>query len=425
MKSRKPAAFYVPVDLSLSFLPKPLHGAAQYFLNLIHWKTCWWRADPDGFVYLKQKYLTRVIPARSWLTVKHRLVDAGVVVSDLKVAWGAKAEGYRITDPYRQTHRIECADPTINKKIWKLADDNDRYLLPVHRWLRDKLSLLKFDMAKATVFLATAKPRKRGFSVKDYRRQRKNYCQLIADGEHVLSCDEYGRVHTLITALEKELRSCLTVGGKPLVGLDLANSQPLLLGLLAKQFLASRMCRARTLDREFARDKHPYRHKVGGAQAATLPDDLVRYMQACVAGTFYESLMTDADRAKGKAKFKERFYRVLFGRNRSKNGFPNVLRMRFALKYPTVAKVLHQLKSRNYKQSAYVLQNYEATLFIYRICGRIMEERPRIPLYTIHDCLLTTDEHYDYIRGVMLDEFAKLGVTPQIRKETYDGHQAI
>jgi hypothetical protein len=59
-------------------------------------------------------------------------------------------------------------------------------------------------------------------------------------------------------------------------------------------------------------------------------------------------------------------------------------------------------------------------LFIYRICGRIMRERPRMALLTLHDSLLTSSKaDLDYIVGVILDEFRKLGVTPTLKRKAH------
>jgi hypothetical protein len=48
-----------------------------------------------------------------------------------------------------------------------------------------------------------------------------------------------------------------------------------------------------------------------------------------------------------------------------------------------------------------------------------MVECPDIPLATIHDSFLTTAEHKDYVEAVAMDEFAKLGVTPNFKREIY------
>jgi len=48
----------------------------------------------------------------------------------------------------------------------------------------------------------------------------------------------------------------------------------------------------------------------------------------------------------------------------------------FAARYPDVFAVLRALKRKDYRRSAWTLQNAEATLVIGTICGRLMRERP-------------------------------------------------
>lgn len=44
------------------------------------------------------------------------------------------------------------------------------------------------------------------------------------------------------------------------------------------------------------------------------------------------------------------------------------------------------------------------------ICGRVKNERPRIPLFTILYFLLTTPAHVGYIRDLTPTEFAHFGI---------------
>jgi hypothetical protein len=62
-----------------------------------------------------------------------------------------------------------------------------------------------------------------------------------------------------------------------------------------------------------------------------------------------------------------------------------------------------------------MMQKVEAHFIYDRICCRIETERPQIFLGTIHDALVTTPDQADYVRRVMTDEFAWVGVTPTIR----------
>lgn len=65
------------------------------------------------------------------------------------------------------------------------------------------------------------------------------------------------------------------------------------------------------------------------------------------------------------------------------------------------------------------MQHQESTLFIGRVCRRIKAERPSLPLATVHDSLVTTEEHIGLVTAIALDEFKKLGVIPLFKLEPY------
>ena len=46
-----------------------------------------------------------------------------------------------------------------------------------------------------------------------------------------------------------------------------------------------------------------------------------------------------------------------------------------------------------------------------------MRERPGLFIATIHDSILTTEGDEQYVRQVMLEEFGRLGVSPNVKVE--------
>ena len=54
---------------------------------------------------------------------------------------------------------------------------------------------------------------------------------------------------------------------------------------------------------------------------------------------------------------------------------------------------------------------------IERALERIRAAAPDLFITTIHDSILTEPDAGDYIHNVMLEEFAKLGVSPTVRVE--------
>ena len=195
----------------------------------------------------------------------------------------------------------------------------------------------------------------------------------IADGESFFTVDRFGRVHAPITSLAKQLRTCLLVNNNRLVGIDLANSQPLIAGICAIQFSRSGRCKQRLLNSSFDENVVRYRNHemkyleeyVGGiiqaqgsttaphrpittegnAQAigntgtydnrnlhsAVVNNDLKEYLELCGDGRCYEGLMNATDE---RSDFKQKLYRDVFC---GKNIIRSKLKERFEKRFPTVA----------------------------------------------------------------------------------------
>jgi len=72
----------------------------------------------------------------------------------------------------------------------------------------------------------------------------------------------------------------------------------------------------------------------------------------------------------------------------------------------------------DYRRLAHFAQKIESRFMFGRVVPRLMADRPESFVSTIHDSVLTTAGSGEYVRQVMLDEFAKLGVSPIVRVET-------
>ncbi len=402
--------FYVPVNLAPEIFPKDHRWFVAYFLNLLHWKWLCWQADAKGWIHLKRYYLTRVIPPEIWPAIRDRLVGKGVIDFDRFWTPGKESQGYKLAPEYRQTKRIACKNEALARRIWAVYASESVPLIPVHRWLADKLDLIEFDTASACKIIDTMEPDEdSSTSVEEYRQILTEACTRIANGDYWFSCDRFGRVHMPITSLAKELRCCLTVGGQRLVNLDLANSQPLIAGLLAQQFYRSKKAAVRLRERTFKDKANPYRRRHLQQSDTNLPD-LKRYIKICEEGHLYESLMQNGD---DRDRIKCRFLTAMY----DKNNWRNPLKDRLTCLYPSVAGMLASLKSRDYRHAAHVLQNAEAVIFIHSIADRIRLERPNLPVYTIHDSILTTPKNMDYVRNIIMETFARLGIHPSLRTE--------
>jgi hypothetical protein len=85
--------------------------------------------------------------------------------------------------------------------------------------------------------------------------------------------------------------------------------------------------------------------------------------------------------------------------------------------FPTVMADMREIKRRDYRRLAHFAQRVESAFMFGRVVPRIMRERPDLFISTIHDSILTRAGDAEFVRGVMLDEFARLGVRPQVKVE--------
>jgi hypothetical protein len=407
----KPLAFYVPVNLDPTVIRKGQRQLAAFFLNLLHWRWCCWQADANGWIRLKQEYITRVIPPDVWPALRDRLIGRRIVQH--KDLWtpGKCCMGYRVAPEYRKTKRIECTDPELAERIRQVYASESVPLLPVHRWLLDKLEHLDFDLERAERIISTMEPDADSpMPVDEYRDLLIGTAQRLADRDHRLTCDRFGRVHTVVTRLAKELRCCLRVDGQPLIGLDLGNSQPLIAGVVARQYYRSNMTAMRLRDRVFSDHGRPYHLRTPDR---TEPDpkrpDLEQYIETCEAGRLYESLMGPSD---DRDRAKTRFLTTMYDRNRKGN--------RALSPYPSVEKMLTALKRKDYRHAAHLMQNCEACLFIGTIAERLRAESPDLPVYTIHDSILTVPAGVEHVRATILNVFGRLDIHPTLKTEHYE-----
>ena len=445
--------FYVPVNEQWeTAVRSDLRMTAAYLLNLMHWKWLCWRGDDDGYVPLKTAYLRRFMGQDALTAVRQSLHNGHVIDWDQTYQEGVRCMGYRIRPEFRETHMIHCDDRRLTRRIQRLQAEDEVKLLPVHRWLRERLLMLDFDIDRARSMIDGMLPDEDSpLTVREYRQlifgQLTRLQDQIADETPELTCCRHGRVHTAFTRLPRSLRCCLTVDGQPLQGIDLANSQPLFLGVVANRFFSDRHARVslkkwKPLEKplpygrgttllhppitmseksQVVEIKESYENRLATVFGLELSGDdnkarsngLDEYLNHCQEGALYECLKRpDEDRARLKEAL---FADVLYGRD----NYPSPLRERFRQAYPAIGFMLSELKASEYRRPSWLMQHEESKLFIGGICNRIKVEQPDIPLVTIHDSLLTTPAHVDYVETVARSEFARLGVSPTFHRERY------
>jgi hypothetical protein len=89
--------------------------------------------------------------------------------------------------------------------------------------------------------------------------------------------------------------------------------------------------------------------------------------------------------------------------------------------FPSVSKVLEDYKYGDNRFLAILLQQIESTLILKHIVPRIASERPDLPIFTIHDSVVTLAGDEGYVEQVMREEIMRLtGLKPKFGIERWE-----
>lgn len=88
--------------------------------------------------------------------------------------------------------------------------------------------------------------------------------------------------------------------------------------------------------------------------------------------------------------------------------------------FPNVYKIISMIKLKCHPTLAVILQNLEADLILNQTCKIISEKNPEIPLYTLHDSIITTEENVEFVQNEMISVLSQnLGISPSIKVEEW------
>lgn len=347
----------------------------HYFISLVYEQRMLYKIREE-YVPLKALYLRKVL--RDQKPYRDVLEQLGILGCDHRYVQGQKSFGYKILPPYSE---VKCKEVEFySKSVPNILKKWARERLPntkIHNKLYFYLTQLELDYEKASKEISN-------LTFDDYITRRISISKF-KNKDFFMYSDDYGRIHSNLTNLKSSLRKFLTVSNNKLFSLDISNSQPLLLLLSIPSLLLAIRC---------AR---------GG-----LTGDLDLYRGLVEGGSLYDYLMEMSKRTNEDRKaFKKSFFRdTLFGKRVSKN---------FLELFPTVGNAILEIKRKDYRRLAWMLQRAESSLIINRICGRFIKSYPNAFIATIHDSFLTIEEYTDKLKEIVIDEFKQLQLNPTVK----------
>lgn len=348
------------------------------------------------------------------MAIKEVAIQRGFIECDESYQPGQKSKGYRLTDKYRsmEWHHVAVTDHRLVGAVNKWRNERlSKIRWDVHQYLFDWLQHVEIDFASAIESL----PRDKTFS------QHQVAIKQISQKEFRLSYDDYGRVHTNLTNLLSPLRRFLSYKGRPLVNVDICNSQPLFLGTLfipreSNKEVNPLITMKRDKNNKYNSLSTPLPLCSGKEQdlnSAEVNEDVAKYLDLVQSGEFYEHVISSSGLDINRDDVKDKVFGVMYGRNRHPDEIYGV----FEQEFPTITEFMRQVKKSGHAKLAHMMQREESEFIMKGVCQRLMKEHPELFISTIHDSILTTKGNEDIVVGIMVEEFERLGIQPRLKIE--------
>jgi hypothetical protein len=269
------------------------------------------------------------------------------------------------------------------------------------------------------------------------------------------------RMHTKISLMLSELRNFLQYNGKSnLVYFDISNSQPFHMLAVMKPEFWSKTKQSRKVITLKNMDEHLYKtlsrreeeeYNAILRSLKPVPIDISKPMLSRRTGPndgvkkFYHLIVTGklykfiSDEFKDKLGLedsknplltrdsaKQFFIKTLYSDKNNVHSLSSKFMKVFSEDFPVVVNVINFIKSDSKRDFAYLLQRIESEFIINRIASPLSKSNPNIPLYTIHDGIITTEEFADLLhetfQKVYISEF---GLAPNITRSILKPENAM
>ena len=457
-------SFYNPVGFNpAEVLPPHLHryaDHARFFLHVLYSQRVF-KEVKDEFVPLKAAYLRRFFPSNEvYKQIREALLVSDTITCDgvcyradtstwrnhnERHRWG-KCFGYKLGPTWEGVHheRVTVTTKPLIKSITKINKARETEIVTLPHWhIWACLQDITIDHVSAVqeldALMVDASPEE----IDGYTGQRM-ICDGIHNGDWLWHVCHFGRVYSNVTGLKKSLRQYLRANNHLLVGCDVSNSQPLLVGLLCrlrKQGLSSNNVTKHTQSAQFNHYEldqavlerislsfpQNQEEEGGGGHGDSQYDvvltkssqsgsgDVERYINLCEEGRFYDELMALDDNETGRETFKKQiFTQVFYG----ENFYRGRLTKLFANEFPTVWETIRSIKKEDYKRLSHQMLRMESEIVINRAVRQCALEG--IWVVTIHDCLVSYPEHADSVKQIMIAAFESVGVRPTIKTTAFN-----
>lgn len=425
--------------------------AARWFLSSIYMRRLLRNYDKDTYINLHSRLLGMVMGDMAAVRpVRKALVDHGLVECDYEWSEGYKSLGYRLGPVLRDVtwRRYSSPSKRFSKRVRKFKDHlhDHGVTVPVRQHLINWCRKVTFSSDLGDVLKTLPETPYTDCEWANKRAMASHQVEMIRGGylSFTPACS-YGRFHSNFTSLCGELRRCLTIDGEPLYEVDVTNSQPYFLSMLLLELhlsggncssnlssilfdcsgdhslllnSATDACNDEKNKEEKEREgiekrTQPYVFGLMEMETTPMPPDLREMIKSTTEGKFYERFQRDED-DQTRDDVKKKVFQTIFGETKLMLLTP--LGKVFKSVFPTAFDQMLALKRQ--KGHAWIgqeLQRRESHLIINTVCERLRCDHSQIPIVTVHDSILTTQEHLETVKTLLERAFGKYAIPPRFK----------
>ncbi|MVO08551.1 hypothetical protein GOQ30_05170 [Flavobacterium sp. TP390] len=450
----KKLTLYIPsnldIDEILKVTPPNFKFHRDYFIYLLHLVTDIPSRNKDvEMVYVPFYSALIQRRVRDYRNYLDYMVNNSILIENHQYVVGKSSRSFRFSSKFQTPVKpVFITKPTLIKSILKfikLDDSNNQTDLVINhiddkdldyllKWFNEKL-IVNYKEAKQ--YLEQLYEReKNDFLIGSNAMQRFNSRYLVLlklqRKDFTYSVDSTaGRLHTILTQIKSDLRQFIKYDNKNLVAIDITNSQPYLSTVLFNKKKVEENEIIKTIklyNKSFiTQDKFnslPY-YVSKNAENAYLSENVNQYIEIVKSGQLYEEfgrillmkgIIKDDSPVRNQAK--KIIFSAIFSPNQSIS-YNSAIKI-FKDNFPDVYEIYRLIKQNEHRTLACLLQNIEAKLVLHTACKIISEEKPEIPIFTLHDSIITTEGNENYVYQILYDVLLNaIGIPPTLKLENW------
>ncbi len=430
----------VEIDRLLGENPPGFHYYRDCFVYILHIISSipngnWDLLDENGFSAVNKKILQKRI--HDYKPYVDYLVAQGVITESRHYIPDKKSRGMKFCARFQsELIPVPITKRTLIKSITGIHEKvNIEKTLEMHflkKWFNPKIQV---DLEGARSFLSELKASEEAANVphaqEAYNSRLLPLLELV-HGEYSFGVDNTGyRLHTNLTRTMRELRKFIKFDGKILHSVDIVNSQPFLARpLFNKSYFSRCNILSKIINPKLTTLISFPTMLVEIIERVKNLGDVQNYLKIVSNGTFYESFaelliqnnLFEGDVSDGSVRddVKKITFATLYSPNQAIGYKPHV--RIFSRVFPGVYEMIKKIKFGRKTHNAYsiLLQRLEAELILQKVCKRINCAFPQIPIFTIHDSVITTEEYVPIVRNFMKKIMKQnVGSSPILKVETW------